>query len=272
MGYLSIMKQVDGLNLVLLWQIEQMICLSETFPTEAGTIHCNAFKHNLLARAISMQSKQLQQFSCIHIHGQSRVPNHYAPKRVMYQSQEGPLWKGTITYKSYVLGISNFHWHYFEGHEIVPHCATKLRPSPCITAQEIPAECVQGPAFFFWMAWVLGNCLSCRHDGSLIFKFPVFFCRFSELSVIVSKVRKVWTMIFLSVGAMSVEVRCSIMRSLTGGLLLIGHSGNFLLAFDSAGGWINQWIGLRSDKMQVALLLEYTQHHQTYFFPANNKE
>ena len=49
-------------------------------------------------------------------------------------------------------------------------------------------------------------------------------------------------MIFLSVGAMSVQVRCSIMRSLTGGLLLIGQSGtsSFLLAFDSARGWINQ--------------------------------
>ena len=67
----------------------------------------------------------------------------------MYQSQEGPLWKGTITYKSYILEISNFHWHYFEGPEIMPQCATKLGPSPCIMAQEIPAECVQGPACFF---------------------------------------------------------------------------------------------------------------------------
>lgn len=141
--------------------------------TEAGTIHCNAFKHNLLARAISMQSKQLQQFSCIHIHGQSRVPNHHAPERVMYQSQEGPLWKGTITYKSYILGISNFlfwgPWDY----------ATVCYKTSTFTLHYCSGNssgmCPGTGLFFFGMAWVLGNCLSCRNEGSLIFKFSVFF-------------------------------------------------------------------------------------------------
>lgn len=159
-----------------------------------------------------MQSKQLQQFSCPHQplrpgKGDVSKPRRSTLERdnhlqiIYFGNLQFPLalfwgsWDyATVCYKTWT-----FTLHYGSGN------SSGMCP---------------GTGLFFWMAWVLGNCLSCRNEGSLIFKFSVFFCRFSELSVIVSKVRKVWTMIFLSVGAMSVQVRCSIMRSLTGGVVV----------------------------------------------------